>query len=165
MGFAGFASTNLRAAPSDRLFASDASLQGAGLCSSVTSRFATLELCRVAEQRGYYTRVDTSTLGAFDAGTGGIFKDPDFSIPKVLHEGYLWDFCEVFRGSGILSHCHREAGLRVHQGFELQTGSTGNILECSTMLRIVGLICRRVIRCFHVAPVCCTFGTLRKPRL
>ena len=165
VGFAGFASTNLRAAPSDRLFASDASLQGAGLCSSVTSRFATLELCRVAEQRGYYTRVYTSTLGAFDARTGGIFKDPDFSIPKVLHEGYLWDFCEVFRGSGILSHCHREAGLRVHQGFELQTGSTGNILECSTMLCIVGLICRRVIRCFHVAPVCCTFGTLRKPRL
>ena len=55
--------TNLRAQPAERLFCSDASLEGAGVCQAPISREATMDLARLAEQKGFYTRVDTSTLG------------------------------------------------------------------------------------------------------
>ena len=162
--WAPFAYTNLRAVPHDQIFCSDASLHAGGVCSAPFSRCGTLELCRVAEQKGFYTRVDGTTLGRFSAHADeGIFGSP--SIPPPLQEGFLWDFCEVFRGTGHLSKAHRDAGFRVHPGFDVRDGTLGDILQPSTFLTIIGLIARRVIKFWHVAPVCTTFGTLRRPRL
>lgn len=162
--YAPWAATNLRAEPLARLFASDASLDAAGVCSCSASRQATLELCRVAEQKGFYTKVNTGVLGELLA-TGTMIGDDDLVIPPALEEGFIWDFFEIFRGCGTLSRAHQRLGLRVHPGFEIADGDTGDVLNSATMLCIIGLICRRVIRFFHVAPVCTTFGTLRRPRL
>ena len=159
-----FAFTNLRAHPLDQIFCSDASLHGGGVCSAQFSREGTLELGRIAEQKGFYTRIDSSTLGKYLAAHGEVHVDPP-GIPPTLQEGFLWDFCEIFRGIGTLSKAHAAAGLTVHPGFEIRDGPCGDILHPATALAIIGLICRRVIRCFHVAPVCTTFGTLRRPRL
>ena len=159
-----FAFTNLRAQPLDQIFCSDASLHGGGVCSAQFSREGTLELGRIAEQKGFYTRVDSSTLGRYLAAHGEDHVDPP-GIPPSLQEGFLWDFCEIFRGVGTLSQAHAAAGLTVHPGFEIRDGPCGDVLHPATALAIIGLICRRVIRCFHVAPVCTTFGTLRRPRL
>ena len=162
--WAPFAYTNLRSTPLSQIFCSDASLAGCGVCSATISPSTTLELCRVAEQKGFYTRIDTSTLGCYDAiQDGGISLDS--RIPPPLQEGFLWDFVEIFRGSGHLSQGHRDAGLSVHPGFDIADGELGDVLAVSTFLSIVGLICRRVIRAWHVAPVCTTFGALRRPRL
>eukprot|EP00438_Fugacium_kawagutii_P004250 Skav217520 [mRNA] locus=scaffold647:242806:246940:- [translate_table: standard] len=162
--WAPFAYTNLRAQPHDQIFCSDASLHGGGVCTAPFSRSGTLELCRISEQKGFYTRIDGSTLGRYtahaDEGISG-----SMGIPPPLQEGFLWDFCEVFRGTGHLSQAHREAGFRVHPGFDIRDGSLGDVLRKSTFLCIIGLIARRVVRCWHVAPVCTTFGTLRRPRL
>ena len=162
--WAPFAFSNLRAQPLDQIFCTDASLHGAGVCAASFSRSATLEVARVAEQKGFYTRVDNSALGRYNAVHDENILDPP-NIPKGLTEGFLWDFCEVFRGTGHLSAAHRAAGLVVHKGFEIRDGPHGNILLPATFLAIVGLIARRVVRCWHVAPVCTTFGTLRRPRL
>eukprot|EP00434_Breviolum_minutum_P030923 symbB.v1.2.027349.t1/scaffold2783.1/size70499/2 len=159
-----FAFTNLRAQPLDQIFCSDASLHGGGVCTAQFSREGTLELGRIAEQKGFYTRVDSSTLGRYLAAHGEDHVDPP-GIPPSLQEGFLWDFCEIFRGVGTLSQAHAAAGLTVHPGFEIRDGPCGDVLHPATALAIIGLICRRVIRCFHVAPVCTTFGTLRRPRL
>ncbi len=162
--WAPFAYTNLRSIPLSQIFCSDASLAGCGVCSAAVGPSTTLELCRVSEQKGFYTRIDSSTLGCYDAvQEGGIALES--RIPPPLQEGFLWDFAEVFRGSGHLSQGHREAGLSVHPGFDIADGESGDILAVSTFLSIIGLICRRVIRAWHVAPVCTTFGTLRRPRL
>ena len=178
-----FASTNLRAQPLERLFCTDASLEGGGVCDTSVPKGLTLELGRLAEQKGFYTRVDASTLGKYAAlhemkadldisidQTGAFpidssVTDRQSSIPANLSEGFLWDFCEVFRGTGHLSKAHRELGLQVHPGFEIKDGPHGDIMISSTFLAIVGLIARRVVRSIHVAPVCTTFGTLRKPRV
>ena len=69
------------------------------------------------------------------------------------------------RGTGHLSNAHREQGLTVHPGFDLLDGACGDVLLPSTFAAIVGLICRRVVKVWHIAPVCTTFGTLRRPRL
>ncbi len=115
-------------------------------------------------RNGFYTRIDTSTVGRYDAvPDGGISLES--RIPPPLQEGFLWEFVEIFRGSGHLSQGHREAGLSVHPGFDIADGELGDVLAVSTFLSIVGLICRRVIRAWHVGPVCTTFGTLRMPRL
>eukprot|EP00438_Fugacium_kawagutii_P000101 Skav218715 [mRNA] locus=scaffold1346:664540:668773:+ [translate_table: standard] len=166
--WAPFAFTNLRAQPLDKLFCSDASLHGGGVCSASFSGAATLDLCRIAEQKGFYTRVDSSTLGKYMAKhTSGIVDPPEYvtEVPRVLAEGFIWDFAEVYRGSGHLSASHHAMGFRVHPGFDIQDGSTGDVLQPATILVIVGLIARRVVRAWHVAPVCTTFGTLRRPRL
>ena len=139
-----------------QIFCSDASLAGCGVCSAAVSTSTTLELCRISEQKGFYTRIDSSTLGCYDAvQDGGISLES--KIPPPLQEGFLWD--------GHLSQGHREAGLSVHPGFDISGGEVGDVLAASTFLSIIGLICRRVVRVWHVAPVCTTFGTLRRPRL
>ena len=104
--YAPWAATNLRAEPLARLFASDASLDAAGVCSCSASRRATLELCRVAEQKGFYTKVNAGVLGELLA-TGTMIGDDDLVIPPVLEEGFMWDFCEIFRGCGTLSRAHQ----------------------------------------------------------
>ena len=162
--WAPFTYTNLRASPLSQIFCSDASLSGCGVCSAEISPAATLEFCRISEKKGFYTKIDTSTLGSYEALHGeGVVSPP--TIPPPLQEGFLWDFAEVFRGSGHLSDGHRQSGLVVHPGFEISDGEKGDVLNPSTFLAIVGLICRRVVRIWHVAPVCTTFGTLRRPRL
>lgn len=159
-----FAFTSLRATPCSEIFCSDASLVGGGVCRAEFSKAGTLELCRIAEQRGYYTRVDSSALGEYTAlHEHGIFHQE--SPKAALSEGFLWDFCEIFRGSGHLTMACQKAGLCCHPGFEIKDGEHGNVLGTAAFLAIVGLICRRVIRSWHVAPVCTTFGTLRRPRL
>lgn len=164
-----FAGTNLRAVPLDRIYCSDASLAGGGVCVAPFTERGTLELSRVAEQKGFYTRVDSSTLGQYTARLeGGIVDDDEnkcLGPPRSMQEGFLWDFCEVFRGTGNLSNSHKAVGLSVHPGFEIADGPQGDVLEPSTALAIVGLIARRVVRVWHIAPVCTTFGTLRRPRL
>ena len=77
----------------------------------------------------------------------------------------MWDFCEVFGGTGHLSAAHRAVGLRVHPGFDIADGAKGNALKASTFSAIIGLICRRVVKSWHAGRVCTTFGTLRRPRL
>lgn len=162
--FAPYAFTNLRAKPSSRLFCSDASLEGAGVCQAEVTPEVTMNLARLAEQKGFYTRVDSSTLGKFTAlHSDGVWENLD--VPKNLQEGFLWDFAEVFRGSGHLSKAHSSLGFRVHPGFEVRDGPTGDVLVEATFLAAIGLVARRVIRILHVAPVCTTFGTLRRPRV
>ena len=97
-----FAYTNLRAQPAAEVFCSDASLAGGSVCRASFSRSATLELCRVAEQKGFYTRVDTSTLGEYTAVHDEGIADQESPKPSLV-EGFLWDFCENFRGSGHLT--------------------------------------------------------------
>ena len=159
-----FAYTNLRASPINKVFCSDASMAGGGVCVAPVSESVTLELCRAAEQRGFYTRIDGSVLGSYMALRGcDIVAERE--IPQSLSEGFLWDFCEVFRGTGHLSAAHRALGLRVHPGFDIADGAKGNVLKASTFSAIIGLICRRVVKSWHAGPVCTTFGTLRRPRL
>ena len=162
--WAPFAFTNLRAKPSERIFCSDASLEGAGVCSAHFGKGATLSLARQAEQRGYYTRVDTSTLGQYEAlHKDGIWEE--MTIPRALQEGFLFDFCEVIRGCGKLSSAHKHLGMRVHPGFVGPGSLDCSLQDRSTFLALVGLICRRVVRAFHVAPNGKTFGTLKRPRV
>ena len=161
--FAPFSKTNIRAEPLDTVYASDASLEGAGICSAHVGASAVLELCRISEQKGFYTRIDDSTLGQVQSRLGNaIYQDPP-SIP--LPEGFLWDFIEIFRGRGCLSAAHERAGFRVHDGIDNIIDPENDILFNSTMLYLVGLVARRVVRVWHFAPICTTFGTLRRPRL
>jgi len=162
--FAPFAYSNLRAEPLDKIFCSDASLAGSGVCVAEINKKVCLELCRVAEQRGTYTRIDNSALRAFQALHGDDIVGP-CHIPQSLSDGFVWDFCEIFRGTGRLSAAHQSRGCRVHLGFDIADGARGDVLLPSTFSAIIGLLCRRVVRAWHVAPVCTTFGTLKRPQV
>ena len=74
------------------------------------------------------------------------------------------DIVEVFRGEGSLSLARDQMGFITHPVFILD-GPRGYFFSSDTMLHIIGLICRRVVKYVHVAPSCSTFGTMRRPRL
>ena len=157
--------TDLRAVPLAKLFATDASPFAAGACVASVPQSSVLELLRFADHRGHFTRLlpqACTYLGHDNLDSSG----PDFAaVPRSLAEGILFDVCEVFRGEGNLSKIARRMGLRVHEGFELQDGADGDIMDPATMLCIIGLICRRVVAYIHLGPPCTTFGTMRRPRL
>jgi hypothetical protein len=163
--------TDLRAEPLERLFATDASPWAAGIVSTGLSSAAILELSRVADHRGFYTRIDSavgsylSEVGARSSETQALLNEM-LSIPRPLSEGVLWDVCEVFKGEGHFSKMREERGLRVHPGFEILIDpELGDIMLDSTAWAIMGLILRRVVLVWLFAPPCITFGTLRRPRL
>ncbi|CAE8691311.1 unnamed protein product, partial [Polarella glacialis] len=163
--------TDLRAEPLERLFATDASPWAAGIVSTGLGSAAILELSRVADHRGFYTRIDSavgsylSEVGARSSETQALLNEM-LSIPRPLSEGVLWDVCEVFKGEGHFSKMHEERGLRVHPGFEILIDpELGDIMLDSTAWAIMGLILRRVVLVWLFAPPCITFGTLRRPRL
>ena len=64
----------------------------------------------------------------------------------------MYDVCEVSRGEDNLSRVATSMGLNAHIGFELSDGDCGDVLNSTTMLAIVGLICQRVVAYIHCAP-------------
>ena len=163
--FAPFMFSDLRASPSSKIYATDASPFAAGICSAKISAEATLEIQRHADHRGFYTHLRPELSSYLDtlAPEEPVSSGP--AVPASLKEGILYDVCEVYRGEGNLSAAFAEAGFVVHPGFDLADGPSGDVLQSDTMLHIIGLVCRRVVAYFHVAPVCTTFGTMRRPRL
>ena len=124
-----------------------------------------LELCRVAEQRGTYTRIDNSALRAFQALHGDDIVGP-CHIPQSLSDGFVLGISVKFSKALVrLSAAHQSRGCRVHLGFDIADGARGDVLLPSTFSAIIGLLCRRVVRAWHVAPVCTTFGTLKRPQV
>ena len=158
--------TDLRAAPLDHIYCTDASGFAAGACHSRISRSASLELLRHADHKGYHTSLlpRSSEL----ASRFGDHADDDYfslGLPQQLTEGILFDFLEIFRGEGNLSSVAGSLGLRVHPGFDPSTGSSGDFASSDCFDQVLGLICRRVVGYVHVKPPCDSFGTMWKPRL
>ena len=165
--------TDLRAAPLTRIFATDASLTGAGVCQAEFSAAATLELLRHADRVGFHTKLDTSLRGFLDEWgvrdpSAHFIKNEIFGMTpsRPLAEGILWDVVEVFKGMGNWSWAHQQLGLTAHEGFDKEAqGAAGDLLGPSLFSSLVGLILRRVVRCWHFAPPCKLFGVLRRPRV
>jgi hypothetical protein len=85
---------DLRASAGTKLYAVDASPWAVGICSTPLPRPALQELWRVAERRGWHTRL-LSTLGTYleehgarDAEASRLDRD---TISPPLAEGVLWD--------------------------------------------------------------------------
>ena len=159
--------TDLRAEPLGKIFCADASSFGAGVCASPIDKAACLELLRHADHKGYHTRVQAkSSTYAFE-GFDSFDLHPDFnmSVPPQLAEGILFDFMEIFRGEGNLTRTAHDMGWRVHPGFGITDGPSGDLSTPECMGLIIGLICRRVVAYVHLGPPRTTFGTMRRPRV
>ena len=154
--------TDLRAAPSSRLFTTDASPFAAGVCEAQVSPGCTLEVLRHADYKGHHTHLEPQLSRYLEEH--GYCSEASRSVPAALAEKAIFDLCAAFRGDGNLSAAAREQGWTVHPGFDILDGPGGDVLASAPFLQVVGLICRRVVRYVHVAPVCKTFGTMYRPR-
>ena len=169
--------TDLRAAWCPRVFVMDASPQGAALCMVEAPTCAVQELWRHSEQRGFYTRLEGPATAALrEAGfeSSLVYGSPHvpngaglFPLSRSLTEGILWDCCEVCRGAGAWSSAHAQAGLRVHDGFDIAGPRLRfmDLADNSVYRELLALALRRVVREYHAGPPCLTFGTLRRPRV
>ena len=165
--FAPCMSTDLRARPLDRVFCTDASSYAAGACESPMKPGVCLELLRHADHKGFHTQLKPQVASYLEHFSlpPGLFDDSPENIPRTLTEGILYDVCEVFRSGSNFSAVFKDRGFCVHPGFDLAVQSDGDSAHSTTMLHIIGLICRRVVAYFHIALGCRTFGNMYRPRV
>ena len=163
------------------IFCMDASPGGAGLCVADAPVHVAQELWRHTEQKGYYTRLGSpaaallreqgfnceATFGPDDIPPAAALSGFTAPVPRHLFEGLLFDTVELFSGEGNWSSAHRAAGLETHPGIDLAGRSLRvmDILDDTVFHEVLSLALRRVVREWHGAPPCLTFGTLRRPRL
>ena len=169
--------TDLRVNMPSKIYCTDASPSGAGICVAEESPEVVSELWRHSEQRGYYTSLINPSAEIL-AGLNESFEEPplpgsdaaplDWSIriPSSLPEGILFDCIELFRGEGNWSKAHGEAGFRVHGGLDIKGHvAFGDMLDDSIFHQLISLALRGVISDWHAGPPCRTYGTLRRPRI
>lgn len=178
------AQSNLRAKYSNELFCTDASPAGGAVTSTKISSFMTQELWRHSEQRGFYTKLLSPAAEILHEKGMQVEADKinpkgyleslnstdlvaSFGVPPPLSEGILYDCVEFFRGTGGWSSAHAQLGLRVHDGFDIDSRRLrfGDISNNSTCHELISLALRRVVLAWHAGIPCVTFGTLRRPHL
>ena len=161
-----------------KLYCTDASPDGAGICVSDEDPSVVAELWRHSEQRGYYTQL-LNPAAALLHEHDESFEDPCpvietpqpldsvIRIPSSLSEGVLYDCIELFRGEGNWSLAHESLGFRVHPGIDVKGLGLAfaDMLDDSVYHQIVSLAARGVCRDWHAGPPCYTYGTLRRPRI
>ena len=168
------AQADLRVSYSPFLYCTDASPSGGAVCRAQIGVQACKELWRHTEQKGFYTKLQnpiSSILAehGIEPESNEQFQDwdtptPD-TIPRPLKEGFIFDCIEIFRGTGNWSKSHTDAGLRVHDGVDVDGRRLrfSDLSDCSTFRELAALACRGVIRDWHCGVPCLSFGTLRRP--
>ena len=168
------AQADLRVSYSPFLYCTDASPTGGAVCRAQIGVEASKELWRHTEQKGFYTKLQnpvSSILAehGLEPESNEQFQDWDSpivdTIPRPLKEGFIFDCIEIFRGTGNWSKSHIDAGLRVHDGIDVdgRRMRISDLSDASTFRELSALACRGVIRDWHCGVPCPSFGTLRRP--
>ena len=163
-----------------QLYALDASPSGAGICVTDVPVHVSQELWRHTEQRGYYTRLESpaaallreqglereAVFGPESTAEVASLTGMRVPIPQPLAEGLLCDTVEVFSGEANWTLAHQAAGLSTHPGVDLSGRSLRamDMLDDAVFHELLSIALRRVVREWHGAPPCLTFGTLRRRR-
>jgi len=159
------------------IYCTDASPYGGGICVASEGIPVVKELWRHCEQRGYYSGLLNpsgailSELGLEPATVAlpelGEPVETSIRIPKALHEKFLFDCLELFRGEGNWTLAHEDLGLTSHPGVDVAGKGVffGDLLDDSVFHILISLALRRVVREWHAGPPCKSFGTLRRPRV
>lgn len=169
---------DLRVQVAPRVFCTDASPGGAGICECPEDTHVVAELWRHSEQRGYYTQLINPSAEVlsglneeFEETNLPDFKqepvDTSFHVPAPLMEGIVYDCLELFRGEGNWSAAHEHLGFRVHPGIDIKgTGLRfADMMDDSIFHQLLQLALRGVVADWHAGPPCWTYGTLRRPRI
>ena len=160
------------------IYCTDASPSGGGICVVEESRPVVAELWRHSEQRGYYTQLlNPAATVLSELGLDHVDPLPEVAdpcvldnvirVPSPLHEGYVYDTLELFRGEGNWTSAHADLGMTVHGGVDVRGRHVvfADMLDNSVFHQLCSLALRRVVRDWHAGPECKTYGTLRRPRL
>ena len=179
LGFLGpFCVADLRVQVAPRIFCTDASPSGAGICECPEASHVVAEFWRHSEQRGYYTKLLNPSASIL-SGLNEDFEETDlpdydhepldstFRVPAPLMEGIIYDCLELFRGEGNWSEAHQLLGFNVHPGIDIKgTGlKFADMMDNSVFHQLVQLALRGVVADWHAGPPCWTYGTLRRPRI
>lgn len=172
------AQTDLRVKHSENLYSTDASPDGGAVVVTKIGTDATRELWRHTEQKGFYTKLQSpvssilTELGYEPETVKQLAPEPNrpvhcSSVPAPLAEGYLFDCCEIFRGTGNWTAVHSARALVCHDGFDVdgRRMRISDLASASTFRELVALASRRVVRDWHAGVPCPSFGTLRKPQV
>ena len=179
--------TDLRTAIAPELYMLDASPFGGGICHVPFAPIGAEELWRHTEQRGFYTRLQSSAgatlrelgleheefFGTDIEQTGPLLEQtPDVKVTQLVHKHctdttQIFDCLELFSGQGNWSSCHAAVGLKVHPGIERSAKGRGfgDLADDKTFRELANLAYHGRVKDWHAGPPCWSFGTLRRPRL
>ena len=169
---------DLRVQVAPRIFCTDASPDGAGICECPEAPHVVAEFWRHSEQGGYYTKLLNPSAEVL-SGLDEKFEETDlpdfdhepldaaFRVPAPMFEGIVYDCLELFRGEGNWSNAHQQLGYEVHPGIDIKgTGlKFADMMNDSVFHQLVQLALRGVVADWHAGPPCWTYGTLRRPRI
>lgn len=172
------AQSDLRVHYSKFLYTTDASPSGGAVVRAEIGPKAAQEVWRHTEQKGFYTKLQSPVSvilseHGIEPESMHMFQDHlahhslKAKIPSSLSEGWVFDCIEIFRGVGNWSTAHRDVGLAVHDGIDLDGRRlrVGDITSDSVFRELTALAARRVIRDWHAGVPCPSFGTLRRPQV
>ena len=175
--------TDLRASYDQHIYCLNASPTWGAVCAANVGPKAAAELWRHGELRGYHTKLESEVSalltekGIPHAGDKvfGVSAQtpeellshpcPDPFLPRPLSEGVLFDAIELFRGTGTWSASLERAGLRVHDGYDIDGRRLRkcDMLDKGVCHELLALALRRVVREWHCGMPCTSFGSLRRP--
>lgn len=172
------AQSDLRVCYSKHVYMTDASPSGGAVVRAEVGPKVSQEIWRHTEQKGFYTKLQSPisqilSEHGIEPESMNMFQDhlkpiPEtVDVPQPLHEGFIFDCIELFRGTGNWSEAHVAAGLVVHDGIDLDGRRIriGDITNDSVCRELLGLAARRVVRDWHAGVPCPSFGTLRRPQV
>ena len=173
--------TDLRVSYTERLFAMDASPDGAGLVEATLPESVVKELWRFSEQHGFYTRLANPAadcledLGIDSTPAFGHTDAPAapqcFPVGRPLAEGVVYDALELFSETDEWTAAHQAAGLRTFPGLRANDGGSPRAVLVSdfhsdaVFHELRGLALRRVVGEWHATPPAGSFQAFRRPRL
>eukprot|EP00439_Symbiodinium_sp_Y106_P055987 s1596_g7.t2 len=163
----GLAQSDLRATYHPELHCLDASPSGGAICSTTIGKFASSELWRHSEQKGYYTRLASPASaillehgipheGESAFGPHGPPGTPSKQAPnwqrvqKALSEGIIYDCVGILSDAETFFSCHKDFQLRVFSGSSAHDPHGYLDVLCDRTCReLLGLACRGVVREWH----------------
>ena len=158
------AQSDTRARHDPKVYCTDASPAGGAVCYAYLGGHASKEFGRHTEQR---EELGSQAFVSEPIKPSSSCVPTSFNIPPPLAEGFVFDCCEIFRGSGNWSTAHSEVGLQCHDGVDFD----GRRLRCSALQadavvrELISLACRGVVRQWHAGVPCVSYGTFRRPQV
>ena len=160
--------SELNAEYMDELFCSDASQDYGAICAAKVNPAVVKMLWRSCRAKGAYTRLQTpQELMLERLGIRETLHDDDgvadFRPERPM--GLLYDFIEVFAGSGRVTDAVSKRGFVVCLPIDLSRSSELDVALHHVASWLAFMISEKRTKSFMVEPPCTTFSIMRRPAL
>ena len=150
--------SNVGAAVSPKLYATDASLDCEAIVSTPVPKDIMIALFRTGRNKGGYTKLQSS-VERLEEEESLYMTGPERPV------AFYYSFVEVFAGAAVVTAAMARKGLSVSPPIELSDSEELNVAWAHVMSWLSFLISEKRVESFIVEPPCTSFSIMRRPAL